>query len=330
MTERRLPSMTKWPYYIADVVLAVLAIWIVKHYTHPLPFWPATLMVGCVVVAAVLGIWPHRMEYQTAVQFAEADGLADAVKEIRNVQTVAEQIRQATGQWQGVQEHSAKTVAAAKEVSERIAVEAQAFAEFMQKANDSEKATLRLEVEKLRRGEGQWLQVLVHLLDHVFALHQAGARSGQPNLEAQLGRFQEACRDVVRRVGLTPFEAALDEPFDAEKPQVPEGQPQPPPESRIAQTLAAGYTFQGQMVRRSLVTLQQSQTEESAPEQTSLSAAHGSGLDTESLTAAELETPSRASLTADSISPDGELTAEQSFRLESDSPANSGDELRQA
>ena len=155
MTERRLPSMTKWPYYVADVVLALLAVWIVRHYPHPLPFWPATLMVGCVVAAAALGIWPHRMEYQTAVQFAEADGLADAVKEIRNVQTVAEQIRLATSQWQGVQEHSAKTVAAAKEVSERISAEAQAFAEFMQKANDSEKATLRLEVEKLRRGEGQ-------------------------------------------------------------------------------------------------------------------------------------------------------------------------------
>lgn len=322
--------MTKWPYYVADVVLAVLAIWIVSHYPNPLPFWPATLMVGCVVAAAVLGVWPHRMEYQTAVQFAEADGLADTVKEIRNLQTVAEQIRLATGQWQGVQEHSAKSVAAAREVSERITAEAQAFAEFMQKANDSEKATLRLEVEKLRRGEGQWLQVLVHLLDHIFALHQAGARSGQPNLEAQLARFQEACRDVVRRVGLTPFEAGPDEPFDAGKHQVPEGQPRPAPEARIALTLAAGYTFQGQMVRRSLVALQQPQTEETVPEQAALSADTSSGSASESSADPEVEAASHEPLTAGPRDPGGEFTAEQGFRLESDTPATSTDEIRQA
>ena len=322
--------MTKWPYYVADFVLAVLAIWIVNHYPHPLPFWPATLMVGCVAAAAALGVWPHRMEYQTAVQFAESDGLTDAIKEIRNVQTVAEQIRLATGQWQGVQEHSAKTVAAAKEVSERITAEAQAFAEFMQKANDSEKATLRLEVEKLRRGEGQWLQVLVLLLDHVFALHQAGARSGQPNLEAQLARFQEACRDVVRRVGLTPFEAGSDEPFDAGKHQVPEGQPQPEPNARIAQTLAAGYTFQGQLVRRTLVALQQPQTEESAPQDASPSVTAGSGSESESTIDPEMDTASHEPLPAGLRDSSGELTPEQSFRLESESPAASSDELRQA
>jgi molecular chaperone GrpE (heat shock protein) len=330
MNERRLPSMTKWPYYVADVVLAVLAIWIVKHYPHPLPFWPATLMVGCVVVAAALGIWPHRMEYQTAVQFAEADGLADAIKEVRNVQAVAEQIRLATGQWQGVQEHSAKTVAAAKEVSERITAEAQAFAEFMQKANDSEKASLRLEVEKLRRSESQWLQVLVLLLDHVFALHQAGSRSGQPNLEAQLGRFQEACRDVVRRVGLSPFEAGSDEPFDTGKHQVPEGQPQPEPGARIAQTLAAGYTFQGQLIRRSLVALRQPYAEESVPLQDSLSAAAGSGSEDEFSATPEEDTARHETLTAGPRDANGELTAEQGFRLESESPASSTDELRQA
>ena len=330
MNERRLPSMTKWPYYVADVVLFGLATWIIYHFPHPLTFWPASLMVSCVAGAAVFGVWPHRMEYMTAVQFAEADGLADAVKEIRNLQTVAEQIRLATGQWQGVQEHSAKTVAAAKEVSERIAAEAQAFAEFMQKANDSEKATLRLEVEKLRRGEGQWLQVQVLLLDHVFALHQAGARSGQPNLEAQLGRFQEACRDVVRRVGLTPFEAGPDEPFDAEKHQIPEGQPQPEPDARIAQTLAAGYTFQGQLVRRSLVALRQPQTDGSVLQQISPTAAPGSVADSESPAASETDTPSHDPLTASSRDPHGELSAEQSFRLQSESPTTSGDELRQA
>jgi len=255
MNDRRVPVPKKWPFYAADALLLGFAIWLLNHYPHPLPLWGAALMSGTIVLAAVFGILPHRMEHQAAVQFAVADELTSATAEIRKIQSVAEAIRIATSQWQGVQEHSAKTVTSAREIGDRIAAEAHSFAEFMQKANDSEKAALRLEVEKLRRGEGQWLQVLVHLLDHVFALSQAGARSGQPNLREQLSQFQEACRDIVRRVGLTPFEAAVNEPFDGAKHQLVDGQPDAGPDARVAQTLATGYTYQSQLLRRSLVAL---------------------------------------------------------------------------
>jgi hypothetical protein len=59
----------------------------------------------------------------------------------------------------------------------------------------SGKNHLRLEIEKLRRGEGEWLQVMVRVLDHVQALHLAGQRSGQRNLIEQLTHFQNSCRD---------------------------------------------------------------------------------------------------------------------------------------
>ena len=322
--ERRIPAVTKWPFYVADLILIGLAVWIVKDYPHPLPFWPVTLVVGCVASAAVLCVWPYRAEYQTAVQSAESAGLTDTVKEIRNIQVIAEQIRLATGQWQGVQEHSAKTLAVSKEVSERIGAEAQAFAEFMQKANDSEKATLRLEVEKLRRGEGQWLQVMVHLLDHVFALHQAGVRSGQPNLEAQLGRFQEACRDVVRRVGLTPFEALPDEVFDAGKHELPAGHLQPPSDARIAGTLAAGYTFQGQPLRRAIVSLRQPSVEQADVAESAQ--AEPSVLDTsatgeEPHQRAPITTPTGGESFAESS-----LSDDPSFRLETESLTTGGDQ----
>jgi len=311
MNERRVPSITKWPFYAADLLLVGLAIWIVSHYPHPLSACPVLLVVSCIAGAALLGVWPHRAEYHTAVQFAEADGLTDAVKEIRGLQAVGEQIRLATAQWQNAQEISAKTVTTAREISDRIAAEAHAFTEFMQKANDSEKATLRLEVEKLRRGETQWVQVLVHLLDHVFALYQAGARSGQPNLEAQLGRFQEACRDVARRVGLTPFDAAPDETFDAAKHQLPDDQ-QPPPDGRIAQTLALGYTFQGQLVRRSVVALRDGViTDESDLQTETTERAHG-----------------RASENSDDSAQDTRQRSTEGFRLESES-VTTGDETPQ-
>jgi hypothetical protein len=73
-------------------------------------------------------------------------------------------------------------VTADNEIAERMTAEAKGFAEFMQKANDSEKAHLRLEVDKLRRAEAEWLQIMTHVFDHVYALYAAAAKSGQPNL----------------------------------------------------------------------------------------------------------------------------------------------------
>lgn len=332
MKDRRAPSLAKWPFYLADVVLLGLAIWILKHYPHPLPIWPAVLMVCCVAGAAFLAVMPFRMEYETAVRFAESDGLTDAVNEIGKVQALAEQIRAATGQWQGVHEHSAKTVTAAKDISERMAAEAQAFAGFMQKANDSEKATLRLETEKLRRSEGQWLQLLVHLLDHVFALYQAGARSGQPNLEAQLSQFQEACRELVRRVGLAPYEATPDEPFDAERHQVVEGQPEPPPESRVSQTLATGYTFQGQLLRRSLVAIHPAQSSET--EVPSSVPTEAASVEPESVSGepapVELAESEAADSPSETISSDTDsvITIKEHFRLEAETLTDSREERR--
>jgi molecular chaperone GrpE (heat shock protein) len=134
-----------------------------------------------------------------------------------------------------------------------MAAEVREFTEFMQKANDGEKATLRLEVEKLRRAEGDWLQVLVHLLDHVHALHTGATRSGQPRLIEQLTNFQNACRDTARRVGLVPFAAAAGEAFDAKRHQLVNGEEMPANGAVIGETLATGFTFQGRLVRPALV-----------------------------------------------------------------------------
>jgi hypothetical protein len=50
-----------------------------------------------------------------------------------------------------------------------------------------------------------------------------------------------------------PFEPNPNEAFDAEKHQVADDQAAPAPDARIAQALATGYTFQGRLLRRSLV-----------------------------------------------------------------------------
>lgn len=255
MTERAAPRLSKLPFYIADFVLLILAGWIMWTNPHPLTAVPLSLMVLCVVLAMGFALAPYALEYQAHVRFAEADGLTDTVKEIERIEQAAEQIRHATGLWQGVQEQSAKTAAAAKEIAGRMTEEAKAFAEFMQKANDTEKGTLRLEVEKLRRAEGDWLQVVVRMLDHTFALHQAAVRSGQRNVIEQLTSYQSACRDVARRIGLVPFEAGAGEAFDPKKHQLLEATDKVPPGARVAETVATGYTLQGQLLRLPLVRL---------------------------------------------------------------------------
>jgi len=245
-------KLSKWPFFIGDALLLGVAYFLSLQPMGPLPL---SLLVICVAGGSVLGIVPFVLEYRVAARLAEASGLSTAVEQMRNLEEIAAQITGATGRWQNVQEASEKVSASAKSIAERMAVEAKAFAEFMQKANDSEKATLRLEVEKLRRMESEWLQVLVRMLDHIYALNLAAARSGQPKLMEQLGNFQVACRDAARRVGLTPFSPNPSDPFDSERHQLVEENMKPAVDATVAETIATGYTFQGRLLRQALVRL---------------------------------------------------------------------------
>jgi molecular chaperone GrpE (heat shock protein) len=182
--------------------------------------------------------------------------LAATVEQIQQVTHLAVQINAATAQWKLAQETAGQTVSAAGQIADRITTEAKAFSEFMAKANDAEKAHLRLEVEKLRRGEAEWLQVLVRIFDHIYAIYQAGLRSGKPGLGEQLGNFQNACRDIIRRVGLVPFEAQPGEPYNPQLHNLLDAEAKPGPAAAVAETIATGFTYQGQLVRPALVSLQ--------------------------------------------------------------------------
>jgi molecular chaperone GrpE (heat shock protein) len=97
---------------------------------------------------------------------------------------------------------------------------------------------------------------MVRILDHIFALHVAAIRSNQPKVAEQIGQFQNACRGTVRRVGLTAFLGDPEAPFDAERFQIADGK-KPFDGAVVAETIAAGYTFQGKMVRPALVKLRE-------------------------------------------------------------------------
>ena len=255
MTETRAPKLSKWPFLLSDLILLGLAGGILQHYPHPLERWPLILLTLCVVTGAWVAVMPFLTEYRAEVKFAETDSLTTAVEQINNLRTLTNQISFATAQWQLVQDQSGKTVATAREIADRITGEGKVFVESLQKANDAERGHLRLEVEKLRRGEGEWLEALVRLFDHIYAIYLAGARSGQPNLKEQLGHFQTGCREAVRRLGFVPFEAASDQAFDETRHQVMDPETKPMAGMLIDETLATGFSFQGQLLRCALVSL---------------------------------------------------------------------------
>jgi molecular chaperone GrpE (heat shock protein) len=257
MTDVNAPKLSKWPFFLGDALLLGMAYFISYQSKFALGHWELCFVVLCVVGGALLAITPFLIEYDALVKVTEAGGLTTVVSQLQNLQGIAAQISGATSQWQDAQCAAEKTANAAREIGDRMTTEVKAFTEFMQRANDSERATLRLEVDKLRRAEADWLQVLVRMLDHVFALHQGALRSGQPALIEQVGNFQSACRDVARRVGLTPFAANEAEPFDAQRHQLIEEGAKAPPDAVVSDTVAAGYTFQGRLIRPALVRLRE-------------------------------------------------------------------------
>ncbi len=249
------PRLPRWPFFTGDALLLGAAYFIYARCELPMSLGQMALAALCVAGGALFGTVPFLLEYRLTARAAEAAGLTTVIAQVQKLDDLAAEIRNATAQWQTVQEQADKTAEAAQSIAGRMTAEVKSFSEFMQRVNDTEKANLRLEVEKLRRGEGEWLTILVRVLDHVHALHQAGLRSRQPSLMEQLTHFQNACLDAARRIGLAPFSPEPDAPFDSQRHQVADANGKAPDGAVVGQTLATGYTFQGRFLRPALVRL---------------------------------------------------------------------------
>jgi molecular chaperone GrpE (heat shock protein) len=255
MTDTTNWKTPKAPFLIGDALLLTVAYFFVLHAPKPAAHWGVP--VACVALGAILGCLPFILDYRAIVKAIEASALGSITEKIQNLEKLAAQISAATDEWTNAQAQAEKTSAGAKEISDKMAEEVRQFSEFMKKMNDSEKAALRLEAEKFRRSEAEWLQVLVRILDHVFLLHAAAARSSQPKVAEQISQFQNACRDVARRIGLALFVAAPDEPFNAERHEAIGVEEKPPAGAIVAETVGAGFTFQGKLLRPALVRLRE-------------------------------------------------------------------------
>jgi molecular chaperone GrpE (heat shock protein) len=258
-----LPKLPWWPFFLGDALLLGLAGVIYWQGGHP-PFgthaglapWEAAAMAGCVLAGGWLFVTPFLLQYRAWARLAEISRVDVAIQQVQNIEQIGRQIGSASSSWHSVHTDATKVMQAAQGILERMSAEARAFAEFMQKQNEAERQHLRLEVDKLRRAESEWLQALVRVLDHVYAIYQAAVRSGRVNLVEQFSQFQRVCRDAAQRVGLVPLVARAGDAFDPSLHQ-----PTQPPDTgltdpRVGDTMATGFKFQGQLIRKVLVTLQ--------------------------------------------------------------------------
>lgn len=271
MAEPEVPTINPIPFFIADLLLLALAVGIVFTHEPPVNAGLMWVVFAAMALGGCFSVWPFLKRYQAEIKLAETRGLTNAMEQIRQLEKVGKVITETSGILEQFQDQEKQTLAAAKNMTDQFSREAKAFQEFLEKANDSEKQHLRLETEKLRRAESEWLQVVVHMLDHVHALHAAGMRSGQPNLINQLSQFQAACRDTARRVGLVPFSPEPGDPFEESKHLVNhEGEELSLPDYReIAESLAVGYLFQGRLLRKALVKVHSTAAEPARKESSS-------------------------------------------------------------
>jgi hypothetical protein len=152
-------KIPKWIFLLANAVLVITAAALIYKAAHPVSDLEIAIATGCVALGALLGCLPFILDYRATGKLIEVNAVGTVAEQLHDLKTYSAEIAAATGQWALVQEttkgNTEKTVAAASEIAERMTTEIREFNEFQVKLNDTEKGALRLEVEKLRRAEGE-------------------------------------------------------------------------------------------------------------------------------------------------------------------------------
>src|SRR5438045_189392 len=100
------PTLQKWPFYLADIVLSVIAAYVLWRMGVIQGTANVAISVACLCAAgwgAWLSITPWLVEYKTRSGLAENASLKSTLDQIQSLEKVAELIRQANSQWQSVQ-----------------------------------------------------------------------------------------------------------------------------------------------------------------------------------------------------------------------------------
>src|SRR5512136_9747 len=94
------------PFVVGDLLLLAAAFVIWQQGSRPMTPYEVGAFAGCVALGAWLGVWPFRLRYQAELKLTEAAALLGTVKQIEQIEDVADRIDTATSQWQTAQEHA--------------------------------------------------------------------------------------------------------------------------------------------------------------------------------------------------------------------------------
>lgn len=256
------PRIRKWPFFAADGLFLALAGGIVASGGgFALEGWELSMVAVCMGLGSAFGVWPFLAEYREESRRFEAREFGSVLEQVRRLEEVGKLVSESTRQWQEMAEQGEGVAKSAEEIAVRVREERERFREIAEKTDAKERDHWRLEAEKLRRSEREWLGVLAGIMYHVFALHRAGKNSGQAKLIQQLDGFQGACLDICRRVGLSQYVVKAGEAFDPKIHKTEEGRAMPK-NPVVRETLAPGFSFQGRRAYLPLVALAEGKEEE--------------------------------------------------------------------
>jgi len=248
-------AVPKWPFFLSDIIFIGLGYWISTLIQGEPESWQIISIVVCAVFGTGFAVAPFYFEYRAEAKAVEIAQLTSVAKEVNKMENVAAQISEATENWEAVQEQSTQTAKLAEEIAQGIAASVKEHDAFMAQAGNEEVGALKLEVEKLRRAEVDWVNTLVATLDLVYRLERSAVASGKEQFIRTMGQFQGQCRDTARRVGLVAFEAENGVPFDSDQHALP---PEDSPKDgvKVVETRLPGFRLQGKVVRKPLVAVE--------------------------------------------------------------------------
>jgi molecular chaperone GrpE (heat shock protein) len=110
---------------------------------------------------------------------------------------------------------------------------------------ESVKAT----IERVKQTEAALLPTLIAIYDNIFALASAARRSANRHVAEQIDFCESECRACVERVDLKIIVATSGTPFDAKLHRVINANQTASSSCIVAQTVACGYVFRGQLIR---------------------------------------------------------------------------------
>src|SRR5882672_3772825 len=124
-------KIPKWPFLLANALLVAAAAAVIYKARHPISHAEIYISTGCVALGALLGCLPFILDYRATGKLIDVNAVTTVAEQLHDLKTYSAQISTATDQWARVQEatkgNTDKTVAAAKEIAERMTEEIREF-----------------------------------------------------------------------------------------------------------------------------------------------------------------------------------------------------------